>query len=66
MRKVTAKFWDTELKKIVQVTGDFHQWGQAYEEFHAGPGNYTTAIIELPGGRVVTALPEDVVFLDNV
>lgn len=31
--------------------GLFHQWGNAYEEFEDGPGNYTVAIVELPDGK---------------
>jgi len=64
MRKVSAKIYNVLTKQWVQITGNFHIWGAAYEEFHSGPGNYTMAIIELKGGRVVTALPEDVTFMD--
>ena len=63
MRKVIVRIYDRALKKWVDdIPGRFHCWGQAYEEFKAGPGNYTMAIVELPGGRIVTALPEDVKF----
>jgi hypothetical protein len=65
MRKVIARFYDTESKKLVAgVPGSFHCWGGAYEEFRDGIGNYTMAVIELPGGRIVTALPEDVQFVE--
>lgn len=64
-RKVSATIWDRNLKQRVAIIGEFHMWGQAYEEFHSGPGNYTMAIIELSGGRVVTAMPEDVLFVDE-
>ena len=64
MRTVKARIWSKEDKQWIEgVIGRFHQWAVAYEEYHAGPGNYTCAIIELPGGRIVTALPEDVIFL---
>jgi hypothetical protein len=63
MRQVTARIYQD--KKWVQIGGVFHQWGHAYEEYHAGPGNYTIAVIELPDGKVVTALPEDVRFCDK-
>lgn len=33
-------------------TGVFHAWGVAYEEFEDGPGNYSTAIVEMPDGTV--------------
>jgi hypothetical protein len=63
MRKVKATIYNRELKKRIEISGLFHGWGVAYEEYHAGPGNYTTALIELADGRVVTAMPEDVIFL---
>ncbi len=64
MRKVIARIYDHESKKWIDgIPGKFHQWGNACEEFHDGPGNYTIAIIERPGGRIVTALPEDVKFM---
>jgi hypothetical protein len=61
MRKVTARIFDRESETwIPSISGEFHQWGNACEQ--EGPGNYTVAIIELPGGRIVTALPENVKF----
>jgi hypothetical protein len=65
MKFVSARVWSRESKGWVQVEGWFHQWGNGYEEFESGPGNYTMAIIELPDGRVVTAMPEDVRFLQE-
>ncbi len=62
-RPVMARIWKD--KAWVSVGGIFHRWGDAYEEFQSGPGNYTTAIIELPDGKIVTALPEDVQFCDK-
>lgn len=32
--------------------GKFHTWGVDYEEFEAGPGNFSTAIVEMPDGTV--------------
>ena len=43
--------------------GDFHCWGCDYEEFEAGPGNYTFAIVEMPDGSIITPRPESVVFI---
>ena len=64
MRAVKFRYWNRENKAWVNdVTGKFHRWAEAYEEFQAGPGNYTCAVIELPSGHVVTAMPEDVLFL---
>lgn len=30
----------------------FHQFGVDYEEFDNGPGNFSTAIVEWPDGKV--------------
>lgn len=50
--------------KAYDVCGIFHQWGSAYHEFETGPGNFTTAIIELDDGKVVEADVGSVQFLD--
>ncbi len=64
MRKVIVRIYDRSLREWLDgVEGTFHMWGQSYDEYREGPGNYTMAIIELPDGRVVTALPGDVKFL---
>lgn len=42
--------------------GVFHQWGNAYEEFDSGPGNYSVAIIEMPDGTIETPLAGNVKF----
>ena len=41
----------------------FHQFGVAYEELDGGPGNYTTAIVEWPDGRVESVRAEHVRFV---
>ena len=41
----------------------FHQFGVGYEEFDAGPGNYTTAIVEWPDGRVESVPAQHVQFV---
>lgn len=38
-------------ERIVGV-GMFHEWGMEFEEFEAGVGNYSIAIIEMPDGTV--------------
>lgn len=48
-----------------KVKGRFHGWGRNYEEFETGPGNFTTAIIELDNGRIVSCPAETVQFLDR-
>ena len=49
-------------KREVTVTGLFHGWGSAYEEFDAGPGNFTIAIVELDDGQIETFIPELIKF----
>ena len=46
------------------VIAVFHQFGVSYEEFDAGPGNYTVAIVELPDGTVESALLNEIRFID--
>ena len=41
----------------------FHQFGASYEEFEMGPGNFTTAIVEWPDGRVESVPAEHVRFV---
>ncbi len=41
----------------------FHQFGVDYEELDGGPGNYTTAIIEWPDGKVESVPVEHVKFV---
>lgn len=45
--------------------GYFHGWGMNYEEFKdVGVGNYSVAIVELPDGRIVMPIADDIVFLN--
>lgn len=46
--------------------GYFHQWGVDYEEFESGPGNYSVAIVELPDGKIVTPVAQDIEFIDFI
>jgi hypothetical protein len=50
---------------VVEPCGEalFHQFGVGYEEFEAGPGNFTTAIVEWPDGRVESVPAEHVQFV---
>ncbi len=68
-RKVTVFKWEAVPsndgtggasieKRETDVKGIFHQFGSDFEEFETGPGNYTTAIIELPDGTIITPLAE--------
>jgi hypothetical protein len=64
MRKCIIQKWlptpDAPGRSSWQEAGEalFHQFGVAYEEYDAGPGNYSTAIVELPDGQVL-AIPAD-------
>lgn len=43
--------------------GYFHQWGVNYETLPNGIGNYMVAIVELPDGRVVMPVADEITFL---
>ncbi len=71
MRKVAIKIkqpsvslrkgWEWSAEFI--QPGLFHKWGNAFEEFESGPGNYTVAIVELPDGTIEEVLPSNVKFI---
>lgn len=68
MRKVMlSEYVQNEYKKweLVEVgQATFHQFGCDYEEFESGAGNYSTAIIELPDGKVKNVPVTMIRFLD--
>ena len=43
--------------------GTFLGFGIDFEEFESGPAQYTTAIVELRDGRVITTTPGDIQFI---
>lgn len=43
--------------------GTFLGFGIDFEEFESGPAQYTTAIVELRDGRVVTTTPDNIQFI---
>ena len=45
--------------------GLFHKFSTGYDEFECGPGNYSTAIVELTDGTVVEVLATDIQFTDK-
>ena len=55
----------TRMRRVPEPHGEaaFHQFGVGYEEFEAGPGNFTTAIVEWPDGRVESVPAEHVRFV---
>lgn len=68
MRKVivTIRSWPNGYTKpsvVEQKSGIFHQWGQCYDEFETGPGNYTVGIVELNTGAVITPHASDITFV---
>lgn len=67
MRRCKAKISERieDQREEREVVGYFHGWGTNYDEFEAGPGNFTVAIIELADGSVVPAYLGTVVFLDT-
>lgn len=66
-RKVVVYEWQKVKgqhynEKVSVGHGLFHQFGVEYEEFETGPGNYSTAIIEMPDGSVRNVPVELIVF----
>lgn len=45
--------------------GTFLGFGIDYEEFESGPAQYTTAIVELKDGKVITTPPEFIQFINS-
>lgn len=50
--------------KDFDTPGIFHQWGNNYEEFEGGPGNYTIAIVERGDGTVDEVLVSNLKFVN--
>jgi hypothetical protein len=66
-RKVVVYEWQkvkgqSHCEKVPVGHGIFHQFGVDYEEFETGPGNYSTAIIEMPDGSIKNVPVENIVF----
>ena len=58
-----TEFVDGKWRLTEFENGAFHQWGINYEEFENGPGMYSTAIVELPNGRIVTPAANNIQFI---
>jgi len=56
---------EQHFDKVEDEKGYFHQFGISYEEFEAGPGNYSTAIVELSDGSIRAVDAENIKFLDK-
>lgn len=52
------------IKKSKIGEATFHQFGVDYEEFETGPGNFTTAILELDDGNVISVDVELIRFIN--
>lgn len=63
LRRCEASLYENGKKKT--VIGRFHQWGVSFEEFDNGAANFTTAIVELEDGRVVSCMAEMIRFCDR-
>ena len=53
--EVYKNYFNNEKEKYerkVSYTGVFHSFGVDFMEFETGPGNYSTAIVEMPDGSV--------------
>lgn len=71
MRTVTYYEYEREsgkstYEKVPKGKAIFHQFGVSYEEFDDGPGNYSTAIIELPDGTVKNVSADMIVFEEPI
>ena len=51
--------WVTETFEL----GFFHCWGCSFEEFENGAGNYSIAIVELPNGKIIMPMPNEIEFI---
>ena len=63
LRKCKGRYWFQGHWNEFGL-GYFHKWGGDFEEFENGAGNYSTAIVELPNGKVVMPVADDIVFLN--
>ena len=69
-RKVNWFKWEqvageAKYGKVPKGTAIFHQFGVDYEEFESGPGNFSTAIIELDDGTVKNVPVRNIAFIDE-
>ena len=67
MRRCTAKHYRRTVSgkyETVEITGSFHQFAPKYDEFEAGPGNHTVAIVEDQDGQVWECAVSTVKFLE--
>lgn len=65
IRKCKGRYWLKGDYHEFEL-GYFHGWGSNYEEFENGAGNYSVAIVELPDGKVIMPVAEDITFLEPI
>lgn len=66
--KATMRVWNKEARKydVTELEGLFHRWGSVTtEDDNDHVGTDTMAIIEAADGKIFTAWPNDVIFLDK-
>lgn len=73
MRKVQVFKWErqeidgcTKQVKVADFIGTFHQFGNSYEEFESGAGNFTTLIVERDDGTICEAYPSMCQFITPI
>lgn len=51
---------------VLEPAGEalFHQFGVNYEEFESGAGNFTTAVVEWPDGKIENVPVERIQFVE--
>lgn len=69
VRKVEVYDWEPvegagHSERILIGVGFFHQFGTSFMEFDEGPGNYSTAIVEMPDGTIKNPAIEDIKFIE--
>jgi len=60
-RRATDRGWET-----LEISGLFHQFAPSYDEYEAGPGNKTVAIVEDDDGQVWECSVETVKFHEPI
>ena len=63
-RRCNGKYFVREHGFIEFNLDYFHKWVIDSEELDVGALNYTIGIVELPNGKVVTVMPENIRFID--
>lgn len=62
MRKVMISIWETN---VFSTPATFHMWGHRIIEDSNGIYSYTVGIVELEDGKVMSLIPDEIMFLDK-